>query len=207
MKLFFYTKRISNVKGFILPFTMLIATLVLIVMLTGANILTKQLFFSKMYRQSQAAYYAADDAISCALLIDETYNQIFPGFNGETDDRETYMQGVLDYTNTVRNEQGLEEVPSLDDITCARVPVFNEAVSGFEILETPYAYTINGTTTLGITSTFTMKIPLSNGSSRCAKVTVNKTPNFRQIIAQGYAACGSSADSVERAVVNTTIVN
>ncbi len=199
--------RSPSAKGFILPFTMLIATLVLIVMLTGANILTKQLFFSKIYKQSQAAYYAADDAINCALVIDETYNQIFPGFNGQDDDRDIYMTGVLSDTNNIRTARGIPAIPSLDDITCAQVHIFKNEESNFTISPTPYTHTENGVDEYGVTSTFDMRIPLASGSFRCAKVTVNKTPNFRQIIAQGYATCGSSIDTVERAVVNTTIVN
>lgn len=199
--------RISSVRGFILPFTMLIATMVLIVMLTGANILTKQLFFSKIYKQSQAAYYAADDAINCALIIDETYNQIFPGFNGQDDDREIYMTGVLSDTNNIRTARGIPTIPSLDDITCAQMHIFKNEESNFTISETPYVHTENGVDEYGVTSSFNVKIPLASGTFRCAKVTVNKTPNFRQIIAQGYATCGSSIDTVERAVVNTTIVN
>jgi hypothetical protein len=42
---------------------------------------------------------------------------------------------------------------------------------------------------------------------RCAKVTVNKTPSFRQIISQGYAQCDNPNGTVERAVVNTTASN
>ena len=60
---------------------------------------------------------------------------------------------------------------------------------------------------LGRTSTTTMRMDLGGGAFRCAKLTINKTASFRQIIAQGYAKCDDPNGSVERAVVNTTITN
>jgi len=47
---------------------------------------------------------------------------------------------------------------------------------------------------------------LGDNTERCAKVTVNKTPNYRQIISQGYASCPGTRGStpIERAVVSET---
>ena len=42
---------------------------------------------------------------------------------------------------------------------------------------------------------------------RCAKVTINKTQSFRQVIAQGYSSCNGTGNTVERAVINTTVAN
>ena len=95
----------------------------------------------------------------------------------------------------------------------------------FTVSGTDYAYHFihpaDGTLAAGLpeieygqTSTYTMKMDLgldpadlTNTSRlyRCAKVTVNKTLSFRQIIAQGYSSCTVGAGTIERAVVNTTI--
>ncbi len=194
-------------KGFILPFTMLIVTLVLLVVTTGSNTLAKQLFFSKVYRQSQLAYYAADDAISCAITVDDAYigiagYGIFPG--ATTDDPDTYIDDVLANVNLSRLGGGLLAI-NLEDIKCAQVAIFNPAESDFEVSSTDYEYNGPSGLELGKTSTYTMKMPVGDDSFRCAKVTVNKTTTFRQIIAQGYSSCGGGVDTVERAVVNTTI--
>lgn len=194
-------------KGFILPFTMLIVTLVLFVFMTGSNSLAKQLFFSKMYRQSQTAYYIADDAVSCTLSIDDTFQNddgygIFPGVT--SDDPAEYMAETIDQINVRRLIAGLTTI-FLEDIKCAQVAIFDTAQSGFEVSSTDYEYDGPSGLEVGKTSTFNMRMPDKDGTFRCAKVTVNRTQFFRQIIGQGYSACGGGLDSVERAVVNTTV--
>ena len=191
-------------KGFILPFTMLISVLVLLVAGSVLTLLSKQLFFSKIYKQSQTAYYAADDALICAIEIDDTYVGsdglgIFP--SNIVDDPMTYMSTVLTYYNTAKGKS-----VALDDIQCAQSALFKVASSSFAVSPTNYQYNspISGLEE-GKTSTYTMRMPLGGGAYRCAKVTVNKTHSFRQIISQGYAKCDDPNGSVERAVVNTTI--
>lgn len=194
-------------KGFILPFTMLIVTLILLVVMTGSTTLTKQLFFSKMYRQSQTAYYIADDAVSCAVTIDDTYTNgdgygIFPG--ATTDDPLAYIADVLNQVNVRRLTDGLTTI-LLEEIKCAQVAIFDTAQTDFEVSTTDYEYDGPSGLEIGKTSTFDMKMPDGDGTFRCAKVTVNKTQTFRQVIGQGYSSCGGGLDNVERAVVNTTI--
>ncbi len=194
-------------RGFILPFTMLLMAIILLVVGTGSKILSKQLYFSKVYRQSQTAYYAADDAVSCAIAIDDAFigldgYGIFPG--GTSGDPDEYIEAVITNVNNQRLLDGLSTI-TRDDVACAQVPVFDVSESGFTVSLTDYEY--NGPSGLetGKTSTFNMSMPIGNGTFRCAQVTVNKTPTFRQIIAQGYAQCGSALGSVERAVVNATV--
>lgn len=213
-------------KGFILPFTMLISVLVLFISTSALALLSKQQYFSKIYKQTQAAYYAADDAITCATSIDDTYVSadglgIFP--SSETD-AETYIDSVLTYINERRDP--LLPVLTKDSVTCGQsqifatggTPVFNP---DFEISETPYIYYFTNPQTLlpdteaGVTSSYNMRMDLGLDPAdidqirhlyRCAKVTINKTPSFRQIIAQGYSSCDGTENAVERAVVNTTII-
>ncbi len=209
--------------GFILPFTMLISVLVLFITTGALALLSRQQYFSTLYKQTQAAYYAADDAISCATLIDDSYAAadglgIFPSSVGFP----TYVEDVLTYMSSRVGAPTITKA----DIKCGQSPIF--ATGGtppfnpqFTTLSTPYVYhftnsvTLLPDTELGQTSTYNMRMDLGLDPSditatqhlyRCAKVTVNKTPSFRQIIAQGYSTCNGSGKSVERAVVNTTII-
>jgi hypothetical protein len=197
-------------NGFILPFTMLISVLVLLVVSSALTLLSKQLYFSKIYKQSQTAYFAADDAITCAIEIDDQYQGsdglgIFP--SSTTTDASLYIADVLTYVNARR----LAAIPPLpiivlNDIQCAQSAIFDPAVSDFAT-STDFFERYSATNGLekGVTSVYNMRMPLGSGEFRCAKVTVNKTQTFRQVIAQGYAKCDDPNGSVERAVVNTTI--
>ncbi len=194
-------------RGFILPFTMLLVAIILLVVGTGSKILSKQLYFSKVSRQSQTAYYAADDAVSCTIAVDDAFigldgYGIFPGGTAE-DDPDIYIESVVANINNQRLLNGLSAI-TREEIACAQVPVLDPLESDFTVTS---GYEYNGPSGLetGKTSTFNMSMPIGDGTFRCAKVTVNRTPSFRQVIAQGYASCDSSRGAVERAVVNTTI--
>jgi hypothetical protein len=207
-------------KGFILPFTMLISTLVLFVSGSALTLLTKQLYFSKMYKLSQAAYYASDDAISCAIAVDDSYVGadglgIFPNDVGSytaNGDDMTYINSVLSYANTTHGTSLL-----LNDIICAQSVIFDTTPSGANFHSEPsFSHTFqNGQVEQGRVISYNMRMDLgldpldltnTRHLFRCAKVTVKKTASFRQIIAQGYAQCDNPNGSVERAVVNTTEV-
>jgi len=232
-------KRINGKKltqGFILPFTMLITVLVLFVTTSALALLSKQQYFSRIYKQTQAAYYAADDAISCAISLDDTYVSsdglgIFPS-SSTTPSGPTTPEVPIEYIDSVISYMNSLQSPALTltkgDITCGQSPIFAPGGSPsfdpqFQITNYHYAYHFtNPLTTLpdkefGVSSSYNMKMDLGidpadfNGVRhlyRCAKVTVNKTSSFRQIIAQGYSSCDGSGKgtSVERAVVNTTII-
>lgn len=201
-------------KGFILPFTMLMSTLILLVSGSALTLLTKQLYFSKMYRQSQTAYYAADDAMTCAIDVDDSYSDaeglgIFP--YSTTTDPTIYINSVITYVNDRRDPDII-----LDQIKCAQSDIFTGA-SGFVVSPTNFVHHFaSGRVEDGKTSTYMMRMDLGpdpadtnplDGIShlfRCAKITVNKTLSYRQIISQGYAQCDNPNGSIERAVVNTT---
>jgi hypothetical protein len=204
-------------NGFILPFTMLITTIVLFIMTSTMSLLSKQMYFSKLYKQSQAAYYAADDAATCALAIDDTYIGddglgIFPSSNVVDSDGSlslAYMQNVL--LELQGRDPVFASLSSIDEIKCAQALVFNTAsTSKFMVSPINYVFTFRYPdnsigTEEGKSSTYTMRMPISSTESRCAKVTINKTASFRQIVAQGYAACDGNASAVERAVVMETV--
>jgi hypothetical protein len=214
----------GNKRGFVLPFTMLLTTLILFVLGSSMSLISKQVYFSKLYRESQSAYYAADDAMACTILIDDTYVGddglgIFP--SSTTTDPSTYIDSVISYVNTKRTDVD----PSAPIITrtgvnavkCAQSPIFDPTISKFAISGTNYVYhSPSSGDEEGKTVSFRMYMDLGidpydplglRHIYRCAKITVNKTTSFRQIISQGYSNCDGSTSAVERAVVNTTISN
>lgn len=167
------------------------------------------------------AYYAADNALACVTSIEETYvfdaSGIFPysSTTKQTEANLAEMSEKLNSINQLRSEIDpplLLLAPTINDIKCAQSNIFNTSVmsSNFEAntLFTriiPAHDSVPEDTEYGITSTFNMKMDVGNGEYRCAKVTVNKTPTFKQIIAQGYSKCNRPGFSVERAVVYTTV--
>jgi hypothetical protein len=196
------------------------------------TLLSKQMYFSKLYRQSQTAYYAADDAISCTTAIDDTYVAadglgIFPSDPAlDAVAAQTYMNNVLQYVNDKNREWDPVSMtyknPSAPIVTftgpnaikCGQSTML-DAAAEFTISPTRYDYySPSAGIEQGKTVSFKMKMDLGIDPNdpmllkhlyRCATVTVNKTPSFRQIIAQGYSSCDTLNGGVERAVVNTTV--
>jgi hypothetical protein len=205
----FVKKMRRGVKGFILPLTLLICTIVLIVSSGITTILAKQVFFSRLSRQSQYAYMSADNGSMCAVLIDDKYYDpatgagIFPWDRGQ--DPNAYMLSVIDATNA---DRATKNYPSLDltMLTCATSQIFSSdpLSSNFHLSDWSHANSL-GVLETGYSSQFSMKMDLGDGTFRCAEVTVNKTQHYRQIISRGFANCNKSGSIViERAVVNVT---
>ncbi len=203
-----YIRINKNIKlGFVLPFTLFISGIMLLISLGISTILQKQIFFSQVARDSQAAYYAADNAVACVVSIEETYvnatgTGIFPYDITSMD-----MDATLSYVNGNRTASGYSSLAAtVPEIKCAQSNIFTtDPETDFEISTINFTRTLPlGGTEEGKTSTFKMKMNVGGGVYRCAKVTVNKTETYRQIIAQGYAICDRPSGSIERAVVNTT---
>lgn len=195
-------------RGFVLPFTLFICGIMLLISLGISTVLTKQIYFSTIARESQAAYYAADNALACTLSIDETYvdstaEGIFPSVRGRLPDQLTDMAARLATINSERVLTGYPSLAtSLNAIHCGQSVIFDvdSTTSDFKVFET---YTHGPED--GVTSTFNMKMAIGASEFRCAKVTVNKTATYKQIIAQGYSRCDRPDGSVERAVVYSTM--
>lgn len=207
------TQVIYKNNGFVLPFTLFICSIMLLISVSISSILTKQIFFSILSKESQLAYYAADDAIACTINIDETYTKDFQGIfpwdptsSNDTNDQIALMVDVVNDVNYNRDAAGLPELASSpSNITCAQSDIFKTtSPTNFYVEPTNYVRNLSGGgTDEGKTSSFYMRMDLGNNIYRCAKVTVNKTPSFRQIIAQGYSRCDNQNGSIERAVINT----
>lgn len=208
MKLKHYLHSLQGYQGFILPLTMLVCTIVLIIASGVTTILAKQIYFAQLERQSQAAYYAADNGAMCAVLIDDKYYDpttgtgIFP--YDPINPPFTYMDDVMQYVNDDRADRNLTSF-ELTDIRCATSYIFNQGgTTNFAVA--PFSR-INslGAPESGRSSSFSMRMDLGDGTYRCADITVNKTLHYRQIISRGYATCNENASvRIERAVINTT---
>jgi hypothetical protein len=196
-------------RGFILPLTLLICTILLIISSGITTILAKQVYFSKLSRQSQLAYLSADNGSMCAVLIDDKYYDPVTGSGIFPWDRSqqplTYMNGVIDSVNLTRQSRNDTNI-FLTDITCATSQIFSSDPNTSAFTTTDWDHTNSlGVHEDGYSSKFNMKMDLGDGSYRCAEVTVNKTQHYRQIISRGFANCNFNASIIiERAVINTT---
>ncbi len=198
------TKKIQSMrtKGFVLPLTLIICVIILTISTGISIILAKELYFSKLSRLSQVAYYAADSGLMCATMIDDKYVDPETGLGIFEYDNLVSRQAVLDKVNISRVANGLSAI-ALNDIKCATSAVFDDSVSSFAV--TPFVrLDSGGNPDTGQTSTFDMRMDLGEEEYRCATVTVNKTSKYRQIISRGFASCNSVfAYPIERAIVST----
>jgi hypothetical protein len=193
-------------KGFVLPLTLIICVIILTISAGVSIILAKELYFSKLSRLSQVAYYAADNGMMCATMIDDKYVDPDTGLGIFQYANSPIPQEVLDKVNAQREAQGVTADISLNSIKCATSDIFNASVSGYAVA--PFSRTNSqGATDSGKTTTFSMTMDLGDGTTRCATVIINKTSKYRQVISRGFASCSTtSAYRIERAIVGTTEV-
>ena len=203
-------------RGFVLPFTLLICAILLLISVSISGILTKQIYFSNLARDSQIAYYAADNALACTLAIDETYTDvegigIFPYSSGspvvESTEKDAMLQVLVDI-DTKRQSLDPPLYPlaqTLSEVQCAQATMLDDTAN-FSISPDLFSRVVGAGTEYGRTSTFLMKMKIADNEYRCAKVTIRKTQSYRQIISQGYSRCDRANTSIERAIINTSIL-
>jgi hypothetical protein len=204
MKIIFHNIRFPK-KAFIMPLALTLSALILTVAGGITMIIGKELFFSRLTRESATAYYAADTALECATVIDESYN----GTEGNglfQYDLINEATSTLNYVNTVRQAQGIRTL-LLTDIKCASVSLFDSTQSNFTTTTTDRTGALlqdpNGNQT--VISSFTMTMDTGEGTITCAKVTVEKSISWRQIIARGFNSCNfGTKNLLERAVISTS---
>lgn len=214
----YFNNSFLKTKGFVLPFTLLICAIMLLISVSISTILTKQIYFSNLARDSQVAYYAADNAAACALAVDETYVDnngigIFPyDATLTTAQAKAYMSSVPIDINARRGSftpPMSSLAATLEDIQCAQSYMFLDSdftISSVNFQRNVPAHdAVPASIEFGKSSSLVMKMDLGDGSFRCAKVTVNKTLSYRQIVAQGFSRCDRPDGSVERAVISTTL--
>lgn len=199
-----FIKRIKkiNTQGFVLPLTLIVCVIILTIATSISIILAKELYFSKLSRLSQIAYYAADNGLMCATTIDDQYIDPDTGLGIFQYNNLVTSQSVLDKVNTQRTSLGLPVI-TLEDIECATSEIFDATTTDFALA--PFTRMDSaGNPDNGQTTTFNMRMDLGSGDYRCATVVINKTTTYRQIISRGFASCGSVyAYPIERAIVST----
>lgn len=175
----------------------MLSTVILTISLGISFILMKEITFSMLSRESSLSYYAADVALECALSVDSSFVNPDTGIGIFPYD----INPLHEASTTINNMSAHVGVSDFKNIYCATAPIFDSDVSGFSV-----ASYDGGMYGQGITSSYNMRMDLGAGAFRCAKVIVNKTPNYRQIISRGYNSCITSGKTLlERAVINTTI--
>ncbi len=201
----FTSRRIQSLtlRGFVLPLTLVVCVIILTIATGISIILTKELYFSKLSRLSQVAYYAADNGLMCATMIDDQYLDPATGLGIFQYANTPTSQTVLDGINAARVSQGLSTI-NIDDIKCATSAIFDTNVTSYAV--TPFSrIDSEGNVDNGKTTTFDMNMNLGNGETRCATLVVNKTSSYRQIISRGFASCTNAyAYPIERAIVSTS---
>lgn len=192
-------------QGFVLPLTLVVCVIILTISTGISVILAKELYFSKLSRLSQVAYYAADSALMCATMIDDQYIDPDTGMGIFEYNNLVTTDAALVRVNQQRAARGLEPV-TLSSIKCATSEIFNPSTASYTVV--PFNRVDSaGNPEVGRSTTFSMTMNLGTGENRCAQVIVNKTVTYRQIIARGFAACASgSMYPIERAIVSTSEV-
>ena len=203
-------------RGFVLPFTLLICAIMLLISIGISSVLVKQITFSGLSRDSQIAYFAADNALACALSVEETYSYngagLFLSDPSLVNDWAADVDSKIDSIRLLRENNDPQLFPlaiKRADIQCGQSYIFDTTPSGsdFTVSNIPFARVVpdTGDTEYGVTTSFKMKMKIDDSTFRCAKVTVNKTATYKQIIAQGYSRCNQSSGTIERAVVYSTV--
>lgn len=205
-------KRGSVRSGFILPLTMLLMTLILLVSTGITNVILRQAKYARTIKNSVIAYNAADMAVACTAFVENTFVNTSSTYGIFPVDRasfpvETANQQEIDETiNEINADRLGRTVPLLTDsneIKCGGQRIFNPTDT--QIAYTAFLFTKSDLSTEdGKTSTFNLKLPLSNGEFRCAKVIFSKSPSYNRIVASGYSTCDASAKSrLERTIISS----
>ncbi len=193
----------KRTRGFILPLALVMCIIILTISTGISYILAKEIYFSRLSRLSQVAYYAADNGMMCALMVDDTYIDPDTGLGIFQYTNTITAQDVLTKINTNRANNGLPAL-SLNNIKCATSDIFG-GTSNYAV--SPLAGQVDGSGNQIYSTTFSMTMDLGDGTTRCAQITINKTAKYRQIISRGFASCSTTSKyRIERAVINTTEV-
>ncbi len=180
-----------NKRGFVIPFSLLISTIILSISLGVSLILVKEIFFSKLNSDSLLAYYAADEALDCAIYLNNKYVTTGSGNS----------YGLFPHTNEseISNTLGLPIYGlSKDNIVCNTSHIFTSPnYKGVD--------SVNCSNNICETK-YDMKMDLGDGSFRCASVKVTANPDVNDptifnysYVATGYSSC-DSRNRIERSL-------
>jgi hypothetical protein len=204
--------------GYILAFTLVIISILLLVSLSVSRIIAKEMFFSKLIELSKATYFAADSGIECAKYLDSNFRDLTLGVSlilnststgdGNADFIINSSQNIFFASSTVITSTGMT---SPTDIYCNNNDgTYNQIFNTYAL--TPQAVEdnlknklssfniigddTNATTTFGLILKSTDPNTGDN-NVRCALVVFSKqrtsvatdTTAYFEIISTGYSSC------------------
>ena len=83
------TKKLNKESGFVILFSILISTIILLMSAGIFRVAQKETILSSYSRESQIAFYAADAAVECALYWDISQLEVTKFPSGQADETET----------------------------------------------------------------------------------------------------------------------
>lgn len=217
-------------SGYILPFTLVIISILLLVSLSVSRIIAKEMFFSKLVELSKATYFTADSGIECAKYLDSNFTELTTGdslilnststSDGNADFIANSSQNIFFASSTVITSTGMT---SPSEIYCNNNDgTYNQIFGAYAL--TPQAVEtnlknqlssfnvvgddLNATTTFGLILKSTDPNTGDN-NTRCALVVFSKqrtsvatnTTAYFEIISTGYSSC----DPDNRSRVSRTV--
>ncbi|MBP9765812.1 MAG: hypothetical protein KBD12_01075 [Candidatus Pacebacteria bacterium] len=220
MNLFLKRSKRDVESGYILAFTLIIISILLISSFSVSRIMTKEIYFSKLIELSKSSYAVADSGIECAKYLDSNFKDDILGISlilnststsdGAYDFNTNASQNIFFSSSTVINKTGITSPSGIycnsDDSTYNQI--FGAYASTPKAVENNLdnnlsSYNITGdgthaTTTIGLI----IKSEDPNTGdivSQCALVVFSKerysvatdTTAYFGIISTGYSSCNS----------------
>ena len=217
-------------SGYILAFSLIIVSILLLVSLSVSRIIAKEMFFSKLVELSKTTYFTADSGIECARYLDSNFKDLTlgtsiilnssPSLDSNSDFTINALQNVFFASSTVISNTGISSPSGIycnsDDHTYNQIfgtyaatpevvaTNLNSQISSFNVV----GDTDNATTTFGL---ILKDVDPNTGvqNTRCALVVFAKekssfatsTAASFVIISTGYSSC----DANNRTRVSRTI--
>lgn len=188
-------------KGFVLAFSLLISSIVLVLAFGIFNILLKQIILTGSAKDSQIAFYAADAGTECALYWDTHTSRTLSDvgfFDTEGNYRYLYRGVFALPANHPDRQMSESPYPAVGPLS-SFLDSENNFVCGLTIPNSP-GFSDNGTDS--VVTNFRMN--LSSDGKMCALVTVEKHFNEQYdtiIHSRGYNDCNeTNTRRVERAI-------
>lgn len=109
--------------GFILAFTLILVAVLLLMSVSTARIIAKEMFFSELVNNSRSAYFAADSGIECAQYIDNVIRDdslaISLIINSVTGNANPNFINNANNNVFFSTSSIIGNISSLDSVTCA----------------------------------------------------------------------------------------
>jgi len=226
----FFKKNKKRDGGYILAFTLILVSILLLVSFSVSRIIAKELYFSQLVELSKGTYFAADSGIECARYLDSNFKDLTLGTSlilnststgdGNYDFNTNASQNIFFASSTVIPSTGITDPTGIycnsDDNSYNEI--FKSYASTPQAVENNLSNNISSFNVVGdetdATTTFGLILKdtdpnTGNQNIRCALIIFYKqryseatdtTVSFG-IISTGYSSC----DPGDRSRVSRTI--